>query len=156
VQNPTSHFANGFAGSSSNGMYAAFPTERRHSQFSSREQLGQCVNKVSYSNGIVFKSSVLTRCWLLLSINFAYSGWNNSNNLLNEIGGNKIKRLKSAGSASIFLVFFLYFFANSEYLFSDALRKLPNIRIVAYIAAVPPEEAKKSGQLIAGIFFTKG
>jgi len=27
---------------------------------------------------------------------------------------------------------------------------------VAYIAAVPPEEAKKSGQLIAAVFFTKG
>ncbi|KAG9015340.1 hypothetical protein FRB93_013040 [Tulasnella sp. JGI-2019a] len=74
----------------------------------------------------------------LVNIHFAFSGWNNANSLMNEIGGDKIGKLKSAGTVLICIVFFLYFFAN-----------------VAYFAAVPIEEAKASGQLIAAIFFTK-
>ncbi|KAG8931776.1 hypothetical protein FRC02_002183 [Tulasnella sp. 418] len=99
IQDPHSHFKNGFAGSSSNG------------------------NDLANA---------------LININFAYSGWNNANNMMNEIGGNRVKRIKTAGTISIILVFLLYFFAN-----------------IAYFAAVPPSEAKTSGQLIAAVFFTK-
>ncbi|KAG8853927.1 hypothetical protein FRB96_007936 [Tulasnella sp. 330] len=74
----------------------------------------------------------------LVNIHFAFSGYTNANSLMNEIGGDKIKKLRSAGAMSITIVFFLYFFAN-----------------IAYFAAIPIAEAKASGQLIAGVFFTK-
>ncbi|KAJ8514224.1 hypothetical protein ONZ45_g8226 [Pleurotus djamor] len=96
VQNPHSHFVNGFQGttSSPNALAGA-----------------------------------------LINVSFSYFGWSNAFNLTNEMK-NPIKILKTAAPTSLGIVFVLYFFAN-----------------VAYIAAVPVEEAKQSGQLLAGRFF---
>ncbi|KAG8905986.1 hypothetical protein FRB99_007843 [Tulasnella sp. 403] len=74
----------------------------------------------------------------LVNIYYCYSGFNGSNMVVNEVSGNKIWKLKTSGFMAISCVCFLYMFAN-----------------VAYFAAVPVEEAKASGQLIAAVFFTK-
>ncbi|KAJ7673728.1 amino acid/polyamine transporter I [Mycena polygramma] len=72
----------------------------------------------------------------LVKINFAFSGYTNSINLVNEIK-NPIATVRSASSAALGLVSVLYVLAN-----------------VAYFAAVPAETIKKSGTLVAGLFFT--
>ncbi|KAJ7664165.1 amino acid/polyamine transporter I [Mycena rosella] len=73
----------------------------------------------------------------LVKINFAYAGYTNSINFMNEIGGNSVVTVKSASFASLGLVSILYVLAN-----------------VAYLAAVPSATIKKSGTLVAGLFFT--
>lgn len=61
--------------------------------------------------------------------------------------------LKTASPVALGLVFFLYFFANSKSL--DTLRSFGHILSpVAYIAAVPVDEAQASGQLLAAKFFS--
>ncbi|KAJ7585652.1 high-affinity methionine permease [Mycena floridula] len=72
----------------------------------------------------------------IINIIFSYQGWNNANNVANEMA-RPIRTLKTAGPTALALVSFLYIFAN-----------------IAYIAAVPVSEAKKSGQLLAAKFFT--
>ncbi|KAF7362932.1 Amino acid transporter-like protein [Mycena venus] len=72
----------------------------------------------------------------LVKINFAFDGYTNSINLINEIE-NPIVTVRSASSATLGLVSVLYVLAN-----------------VAYFAAVPAATIKKSGTLVAGLFFT--
>ncbi|KAH8822955.1 high-affinity methionine permease [Flagelloscypha sp. PMI_526] len=72
----------------------------------------------------------------IINIIFSYTGWNNANNVANEIV-NPVRTIKTAGPTALGIVFFLYFFAN-----------------IAYVAAVPVSEAQKSGQLLAAKFFT--
>ncbi|KAJ7753448.1 amino acid/polyamine transporter I [Mycena metata] len=72
----------------------------------------------------------------LVKINFAFSGYSNSINLINEIE-NPIPTAQSASSAALGLVSVLYVLAN-----------------VAYFAAVPAATIKTSGTLVAGLFFT--
>ncbi|KAH8822954.1 high-affinity methionine permease [Flagelloscypha sp. PMI_526] len=86
VQDPKSHFKDGFAGTSNNGNAIA----------------GAIINVI-----------------------FSYNGWNNANNVANEIA-NPVRTIKTAGPTTLGIVFFLYFFANT----------------------------KKSGQLLAAKFFT--
>lgn len=81
---------------------------------------------------------------------------------MNEIQGDRIRKLKGATMLSILITFFLYFFANGERSIltcssddHDMLSASPHAQ-VAYIAAVPLAEAKASGQLIAAVFFTNG
>ncbi|KAF9005316.1 high-affinity methionine permease [Hymenopellis radicata] len=97
VQDPKSHFKNGFAGTTNDGNALA----------------GAMINVI-----------------------FAYAGWNNANNVANEMT-RPVHTVKTAGPAALGLVFFLYFFAN-----------------IAYFAAVPLEEAQASGQLLAAKFFS--
>ena len=67
---------------------------------------------------------------------------------------NPIRTLKTAAPTALAIVFFLYFFANgTEYRYISPLFVDP-LHSVAYLAAVPVAEAKKSGQLLAGKFFT--
>ncbi|KAJ7207435.1 high affinity methionine permease [Mycena pura] len=72
----------------------------------------------------------------LVKINFAFSGYTNSINLINEIE-NPVATVRSASSAALGLVSVLYVLAN-----------------VAYFAAVPAATIKTSGTLVAGLFFT--
>ncbi|KAF7328429.1 Amino acid transporter-like protein [Mycena venus] len=72
----------------------------------------------------------------LVKINFAFSGYTNSINLINEVE-NPVVTVRSASSAALGLVSVLYVLAN-----------------VAYFAAVPAATIKTSGTLVAGLFFT--
>ncbi|KAJ7271280.1 amino acid permease-domain-containing protein [Mycena haematopus] len=72
----------------------------------------------------------------LVKINYSFTGYTNAINLINEIE-NPIQTVRSASSAALGLVSVLYVLAN-----------------VAYFAAVPAVTIKKSGTLVAGLFFT--
>ncbi|KAJ7182389.1 amino acid/polyamine transporter I [Mycena crocata] len=72
----------------------------------------------------------------LVKINFAFSGYANSINVINEIN-NPLVTVRSASSAALGIVSVLYVLVN-----------------VAYFAAVPAATIKKSGTLVAGLFFT--
>ncbi|KAJ7477666.1 high-affinity methionine permease [Mycena latifolia] len=69
----------------------------------------------------------------LVKINFAFSGYTNSINLINEIENPVATVRRSASSAALGLV---------------------SLANVAYFAAVPAATIKKSGTLVAGLFFT--
>ncbi|KIY61698.1 high-affinity methionine permease [Cylindrobasidium torrendii FP15055 ss-10] len=97
VENPRSHFKDGFAGTTNDGNALA----------------GAMINVI-----------------------FAYAGWNNANNVANEMA-NPVKTVKTAGPFALGIVFFLYLFAN-----------------IAYIAAIPVEVARESKQLLAAKFFS--
>lgn len=49
----------------------------------------------------------------LINVLFAYQGWNNVNNVANEMR-NPLRTVKTAGPTALGIVFFLYIFANSE------------------------------------------
>ncbi|KAH8994984.1 amino acid/polyamine transporter I [Lactarius akahatsu] len=73
----------------------------------------------------------------LVKTNFAYTGWSNAFNVLGEVKGKSPARTaRSAGLISIGIVTVLFLTVN-----------------VAYIAAVPLDELKGSGQLVGGLFF---
>ncbi|KAH9043460.1 amino acid transporter [Lactarius hengduanensis] len=70
-------------------------------------------------------------------VNFAYTGWSNAFNVLGEVKGKSPARTtRSAGLISIGIATVLFLTVN-----------------VAYIAAVPLDELKGSGQLVGGLFF---
>ncbi|KAH7092499.1 high affinity methionine permease [Paraphoma chrysanthemicola] len=71
----------------------------------------------------------------LISINFAYKGYENAFNVTNEIR-NPFQSLKRVAPISLIIVFILYVLAN-----------------VAYFAAVPAAEIRESGELAAALFF---
>ncbi|KAF2822425.1 high-affinity methionine permease [Ophiobolus disseminans] len=71
----------------------------------------------------------------LVSINFAYQGYANAFNVVNEIR-NPFHSLKRVTPISLIIVFILYVLAN-----------------VAYFAAVPAAEIRESGELAAALFF---
>ncbi|KAH7929614.1 amino acid transporter [Leucogyrophana mollusca] len=73
----------------------------------------------------------------LVKTNFAFVGWHNAFNVLGEVKGvNPVRTVRKAGFISLLIVTLLFFFTN-----------------VAYVAAVPKEEIKGSGQLVAALFF---
>ncbi|KAH9063884.1 amino acid transporter [Lactarius vividus] len=73
----------------------------------------------------------------LVKTNFAYTGWSNAFNVLGEVKGKSPARTaRNAGLISIGIVTVLFLTVN-----------------VAYIAAVPLDEIKGSGQLVGGLFF---
>ncbi|KAH9068445.1 amino acid transporter [Lactarius deliciosus] len=73
----------------------------------------------------------------LVKTNFAYTGWSNAFNVLGEVKGKSPARTaRNAGLISIGIVTVLFLTVN-----------------VAYIAAVPLDELKGSGQLVGGLFF---
>ncbi|PPQ64604.1 LOW QUALITY PROTEIN: hypothetical protein CVT26_002002 [Gymnopilus dilepis] len=69
--------------------------------------------------------------------NHAFVGYHNAFNVLGEVRGkNPVRTVRRAGFISLFLVSVLFLFIN-----------------IAYIAAVPREEIRNSGQLVAVLFF---
>lgn len=73
----------------------------------------------------------------LVKANFAFVGWSNAFNVLNEVqGSNPVRTVRNAGIISLVTVTILFFLTN-----------------VAYVAAVPADEIKGSGQLVAALFF---
>jgi len=73
----------------------------------------------------------------LVKTTTTFMGYDNAFNVLNEVKSpNPVRTVRKAGLISLVIVTSLYFFAN-----------------VAYVAAVPVEEIKSSGQLVAALFF---
>jgi amino acid transporter len=73
----------------------------------------------------------------LVKTNFAYVGSVNSFNLLGEVHGtNPVRTVRNAGFISLGIVTILFITVN-----------------LAYIAAVPLDEIKGSGQLVGALFF---
>ncbi|KAF9450912.1 amino acid transporter [Macrolepiota fuliginosa MF-IS2] len=73
----------------------------------------------------------------LVKANHSFIGWQNAFNVLGEIKSRDPARTaRKAGRIALGLTAFLFFFIN-----------------VSYIAAVPKEEIKNSGQLVAALFF---
>jgi len=70
-------------------------------------------------------------------ISYAYSGYDNVNNVLDEVK-DPVRTLKSSAPAALLTIFFFYFLLN-----------------VAYFVVVPIEEIKRSGELIAALFFER-
>lgn len=71
----------------------------------------------------------------LVKVNFAYSGFENAFNVMNEVR-NPVRTMKRYAPLSLTIVFILYFFAN-----------------IAYFAAIPKEQIRASKQLTASLFF---
>lgn len=75
----------------------------------------------------------------LVKTNFAFAGWNNAFNVIGEVHTrDPVRTVRKASLLSLLLVACLFFFVN-----------------VAYVAAVPKDEIKNSGQLIAALFFQR-
>ncbi|TFY70469.1 hypothetical protein EVG20_g2536 [Dentipellis fragilis] len=75
----------------------------------------------------------------LVKTNFAFVGWANAFNVLSEVKGtNPVRTVRNAGFTSLAIVTVLFFLIN-----------------VSYVAAVPPDEIKGSGQLVAALFFKR-
>jgi len=73
----------------------------------------------------------------LFKVSYSFAGYGNVNNVLNEVH-NPVKTLKSAAPMALLTVFVAYMIIN-----------------VAYFLALPIEEIKNSGELIAALFFTE-
>ncbi|KAG6918648.1 hypothetical protein DXG01_012767 [Tephrocybe rancida] len=71
----------------------------------------------------------------LVKVNFAYAGFENAFNVLNEVR-NPVRTMKRYAPVSLTVVFILYFFAN-----------------IAYFAAIPKEQIRSSKELTASLFF---
>ncbi|KAL6702793.1 hypothetical protein ACN47E_000929 [Coniothyrium glycines] len=71
----------------------------------------------------------------LISINFAYSGYANAFNVVNEIK-NPFHSLKLVAPISLVIIFVLYILTN-----------------IAFFAAIPAAEIRESGELTAALFF---
>ncbi|OBT62580.1 hypothetical protein VE03_07376 [Pseudogymnoascus sp. 23342-1-I1] len=71
----------------------------------------------------------------LVRVNYAYEGWSNSFNMVNEIK-KPIKTIRWAGAVSLAIVAVLYMLCN-----------------IAYFAAVPKQEVLESGTGVAALFF---
>ncbi|KZV88646.1 amino acid transporter [Exidia glandulosa HHB12029] len=82
-------------------------------------------------------ASVNSLALSIVKVNFSFVGWSNTFSVLSEIKSkNPARTARRAGYISLGLIATLFFLIN-----------------VAYIAAVPKEEIKNSGQLIAALFF---
>ena len=71
----------------------------------------------------------------LVKIVFAYAGYENAFNVVNEVK-NPVKTIRRNGTYALLIVAVLYVLAN-----------------VAYFAAVPKADILKSGQTVAALFF---
>ncbi|KAM6488831.1 Amino acid/polyamine transporter I [Amanita muscaria] len=75
----------------------------------------------------------------MVKANQAFGGWNNAFYVLAEVKGpNPVRTVRKASIFSLTLMGGLFLFVN-----------------VAYIAAVPPDEIRNSGQLVAALFFRR-
>lgn len=69
----------------------------------------------------------------------SFVGWHNAFNVLGEVKGrDPVRTVRKASGLSLAVSTILFFFIN-----------------VAYVAAVPAEEIRKSGQLVAVLFFQR-
>ncbi|KAF7986504.1 hypothetical protein HWV62_31325 [Athelia sp. TMB] len=74
-----------------------------------------------------------------VKINYTFVGWHNAFNVLGEVKGpNRVRTIRKASLISLALASFLFFFIN-----------------LAYVAAIPREELRSSGQLVAALFFRR-
>lgn len=73
----------------------------------------------------------------LVKIIFSYAGYENAFNVVNEVK-NPVRSIRNSGTISLTIVAVLYMLAN-----------------IAYFAAVPAAELKKSKQVAASLFFQK-
>jgi amino acid transporter len=92
------------------------------------------------SNDFIWKDSIWN--WgsiatALFKVSYSYAGFENANNVMNEVK-NPIRTLKSAAKSAILTVSILYVLVN-----------------IAYFVVVPVEEVKESGELIAALFFER-
>ncbi|KFY27064.1 hypothetical protein V493_03715 [Pseudogymnoascus sp. VKM F-4281 (FW-2241)] len=71
----------------------------------------------------------------LVRVNYAYEGWSNSFNMVNEIK-KPVKTIRWAGALSLAIVAVLYMLCN-----------------IAYFAAVPKQDVLESGTGVAALFF---
>ncbi|KIW08912.1 uncharacterized protein PV09_00831 [Verruconis gallopava] len=70
-------------------------------------------------------------------VSYAYSGFDNLNNVMDEVE-NPVRTLKSAAPAAMITIFVFYLFLN-----------------IAYFVVVPLDEIKSSGELVAALFFQR-
>jgi amino acid transporter len=70
-------------------------------------------------------------------VSFAYSGYDNINNVLGEVA-NPVRTLKSAAPAAMLSIFIFYLVLN-----------------IAYFVVVPIDQVQQSGELIAALFFER-
>ncbi|KAG6909061.1 hypothetical protein DXG01_002214 [Tephrocybe rancida] len=74
-----------------------------------------------------------------VKVNQAFNGWHNAYSVLGEIKGpNPVRTVRRAGIISLSMVTVLFMLVN-----------------VAYVAAIPREDIRNSGQLIAALFFER-
>ncbi|KAG6909062.1 hypothetical protein DXG01_002215 [Tephrocybe rancida] len=75
----------------------------------------------------------------LVKANHAFNGWHNAYSVLGEIKGpNPVRTVRRASIISLSLVTVLFMLVN-----------------IAYVAAIPREDIRNSGQLIAALFFER-
>ncbi|KAF8349130.1 amino acid transporter [Amanita rubescens] len=75
----------------------------------------------------------------LVKANHSFVGWHNAFYVLAEVkGSDPVRTVRKASFLSLWLISTLFLFVN-----------------VAYVAAVPPEEIRNSGQLVAALFFRR-
>jgi amino acid transporter len=70
-------------------------------------------------------------------VSYAYSGYDNVNNVLDEVK-DPVRTLKSAAPAAMITIFIFYLLLN-----------------IAYFVVVPLDEIKSSGELVAALFFER-
>ncbi|KAK0668100.1 putative low-affinity methionine permease [Cercophora samala] len=85
--------------------------------------------------GSVWNWSIISTA--LFKVFYSYAGLQNVNNVLNEVR-DPVRTLKSVAPTALFTACLLYFLVN-----------------VAYFLIVPLDEIKKSGELIAALFFQR-
>ncbi|KAJ2916587.1 hypothetical protein MD484_g3834, partial [Candolleomyces efflorescens] len=82
---------------------------------------------------------VLSLIFIVVKSNHAFIGWHNAFNVLGEVRGrDPVRTVRKASILSLSAVSILFFFIN-----------------VAYVAAVPAEDIRNSGQLVAVLFFQR-
>lgn len=73
----------------------------------------------------------------VVKANYAYSGWQNAFYVMGEVKGpDPTRTIRKAGFISLSIVAALFVLIN-----------------IAYVAAIPREEIRNSGQLVAALFF---
>jgi len=76
----------------------------------------------------------------LIKVSWAFSGWANGYDVLSEISSKRgrARTARLAGMISLSLITVLFFIVN-----------------IAYISAIPAEDIKTSGELVASLFFQR-
>ena len=69
---------------------------------------------------------------------FAFVGWNNAFNVLGEVRDDPVRTVRNSGRIALGLVSALFLLTN-----------------VAYVAAIPKDDIKQSGQLVGALFFQR-
>ncbi|KAI5122270.1 hypothetical protein M0805_002351 [Coniferiporia weirii] len=88
-------------------------------------------------SGSTFNGNALATAFV--KTHFAFVGWNNAFNVLAEVkGGDPVRTVRNSGRISLALVTVLFLLTN-----------------IAYIAAIPKEDIKHSGQLVGALFFQR-